>query len=65
MLGYQSVDHGNYTKLFNPAQYSRDMPESVDWRTKNAVNDIKNQVSVIGLYTSFGIQIEKFRRVCC
>ena len=41
----RGVDHGNYTKLFNAADYSGDLPDTVDWRTKNAVNDIKNQVS--------------------
>ena len=35
---------GNYTKLFNRAHYSQDIPESVDWRTNNAVTNIKDQV---------------------
>ena len=35
---------GNYTKLYNPATFSLDLPESVDWRTNNAVTDIKDQV---------------------
>ena len=53
MLTYQSLDHGNYTKLFNAADYSGNLPESVDWRTTNAVNDIKNQVhSYISVYSS-------------
>ena len=47
MLNYRSVrgvDHGNYTKVFDSSQYSGNLPDTVDWRTKNAVTDIKNQV---------------------
>ena len=44
MLTYKSLDHGNYTKLFDSKQYSSDLPDTVDWRTKNAVTGIKNQV---------------------
>ena len=40
----RDAGQGNYTKLFNRAQYSLDLPESVDWRTNNAVTGIKDQV---------------------
>ena len=35
---------GNYTKVFEASFDSSSYPESVDWRTKNAVTSIKNQV---------------------
>ena len=31
-------------KVFNASHYSGDLPESVDWRTNNAVTSIKDQV---------------------
>ena len=43
-MTYKNPGQGNYTKVFNPAHYSGDLPESVDWRTNNAVTDIKDQV---------------------
>lgn len=48
---YQKNNQGNYTKVFDRSQYSS-IPNSVDWRTSNAVTSIKYQVSmysVIGL----------------
>ena len=36
---------GNYTKVFEASFDSSSYPESVDWRTKNAVTSIKNQVT--------------------
>ena len=48
-MTYREIDHGNYTKIFDSSQYS-DLPDSVDWRTSNAVTDIKNQVNCL-LYT--------------
>ena len=44
LLTYRSIDHGNYTKVFDASQYSGDYPDNVDWRTKNAVTDVKDQV---------------------
>lgn len=35
---------GNYTKVFDASSDSSSYPESVDWRTKNAVTSVKNQV---------------------
>ena len=43
-LTYREIDHGNYTKVFDANQYSADIPDTVDWRTSNAVTGIKNQV---------------------
>ena len=40
----RNTGQGNYTKLYNPADFSLDLPESVDWRTNNAVTNIKDQV---------------------
>ena len=34
----------NSTKVFDASQYSGNLPESVDWRTNNAVTSIKDQV---------------------
>ena len=36
------------TKVFDASQYSGNLPESVDWRTNNAVTSIKNQVTLKG-----------------
>ncbi len=46
---YLTYKPGNYThrahsKVFEPDPY-QDYPESIDWRTKNAVTGIKNQVA--------------------
>lgn len=43
-MTYRESDHGNYTKVFDHSQYSADLPETVDWRTSNAVTGIKYQV---------------------
>ncbi|CAI8032372.1 Silicatein [Geodia barretti] len=40
----RNTGQGNYTKLHNPADFSLDLPESVDWRTNNAITNIKDQV---------------------
>lgn len=45
-MTYQKTDRGNYTKIFDRSQYSSN-PDSVDWRTSNAVTSIKSQVSVL------------------
>ena len=34
----------NATKMHDASQYSGNFPESVDWRTNNAVTSIKDQV---------------------
>ena len=49
-MTYKDIDHGNYTKVFNPAHYSSNLPESVDWRTNNAVTSVKDQVCMAKLY---------------
>ena len=41
---YSEIDHGNYTKTFDAGKYAGDIPDSVDWRTSNAVTSITNQV---------------------
>ena len=44
---YHGSDHGNYTKLYDPSQHSSNLPETVDWRTNNAVTPVKDQVTPI------------------
>ena len=47
-MTYREIDHGNYTKVFDASQYdSVTLPDSVDWRTSNAVTSIKYQVREI------------------
>ena len=41
---YSEIDHENYTKTFDAGKYVGDIPDSVDWRTSNAVTSITNQV---------------------
>ena len=40
----------NATKMHDASQYSGNFPESVDWRTNNAVTSIKDQVIHAILY---------------
>ena len=44
---YSEIDHGNYTKTFDAGKYVGDIPDTVDWRTSNAVTSIANQVCTI------------------
>lgn len=44
---YSEIDHGNYTKTFDAGKYAGDIPDTVDWRTSNAVTSITNQVCTI------------------
>ena len=46
-MTYRSIDHGNYTKVYQPSHYSGNLPDTVDWRTNNAVTGIKNQVNTL------------------
>ena len=46
-MTYRSIDYGNYTKVYQPSHYSGNLPESVDWRTNNAVTGIKDQVNTL------------------
>lgn len=46
-MTYKQTDNGNYTKVFDSSNYGGNLPETVDWRTSNAVTDIKNQVKYI------------------
>ena len=41
---YRGIDHGNYTKVYDPSLYSDNLPDTVDWRTNNAVTGVKDQV---------------------
>ena len=34
------------TKVFNSSHYAGNLPESVDWRTNNAVTGVKDQVCI-------------------
>ena len=43
-MTHRVADHGNYTKVFDRSPYSAYLPDSVDWRTSNAVTSIKYQV---------------------
>ena len=43
-MTYHDIDHGNYTKVYDRSHYSAYLPDSVDWRTSNAVTGVKNQV---------------------
>nr|CAM57981.1 silicatein alpha [Geodia cydonium] len=40
---YCDIDHGNYTKVYDPSRYSSTLPDAIDWRTNNAVTSIKDQ----------------------
>jgi len=46
-MTYHDIDHGNYTKVYDRSQYSAYLPDSVDWRTSNAVTGVKNQVYLL------------------
>jgi len=43
-MTYRNIDHGNYTKVYEPSLHGQDLPEAVDWRTNNAVTSVKDQV---------------------
>ena len=44
LMTYQRRRYIPGAKVFNASHYSEDLPESVDWRTNNAVTSIKDQV---------------------
>ena len=61
-MTYRSIDHGNYTKVYEPSHYSQDLPDAVDWRTNNAVTGIKNQVH--NYVSCTNTSIHYFTRIC-
>ena len=48
------------TKVFDASQYSGNLPQSVDWRTNNAVTSIKDQVKLLLYDGSVLLTIESY-----
>lgn len=44
-----SVGAGNYTKIYEADPY-QSYPESVDWRTKDAVTSVKDQACLMMIF---------------
>ena len=62
---YRDIDHGNYTKVYNPTSgYSDNLPDSVDWRTNNAVTGVKDQVRPTTAVLGFLVTIHRVLNYC-
>lgn len=58
-MTYQKNNKGNYTKVFDRSQYSS-IPDSVDWRTSNAVTSVKYQVSMCKATANLFLNVKSY-----